>query len=345
MNIPEQTALKKLILVVIAISIFSMAEAKGPLLLKNDAWPPFIITGKEQGTAELLVCEALERSGWPCSVEVAEWESILNQARIGAVDGVAAAWKTPDRESYLMFSEPYLTNRIVPVVKKNDSVAIDSLADLSGRRVAMVSNYAYGDEIEAAAAGFEAVITRNSSQAMKTVLRGEADVALVDELVARDELYKSIMSDLQALETVLAFRSLHLAISIQNPQAPVIIDDFQRAYKTMLEDGTVNEILNVDWLATDFGQSGSLDVVMRNGVSLDSLSYPSSNSSVYALEDSEYQMMRNKDPARARVNYQVEGKSYSSLQTALDNVFGKDTVCKHKNFTSQFDCSDLFKKR
>ena len=28
-----------------------------------------------------------------------------------------------------------------------------------------------------------------------------------------------------------------------------------------------------------------------------------------------------------------------------DDVFGKDTVCKHKNFTSQFDCTDLFKKR
>ena len=54
--------------------------------------------------------------------------------------------------------------------------------------------------------------------------------------------------------------------------------------------------------------------------------------------------MRQRDFDPSRANYQVEGKSYSSLQTALDDVFGKDTVCKHKNFTSEFDCTDLFKK-
>jgi hypothetical protein len=86
-------------------------------------------------------------------------------------------------------------------------------------------------------------------------------------------------------------------------------------------------------------------VVLRPGVSLDDLSAPTGTESVYALEDSEYQYMRNRNLDSSRVNYQVDGESYSSLQTALDSVFGKDTVCKHKNFTSQFDCSDLFKKR
>ena len=153
------------------------------------------------------------------------------------------------------------------------------------------------------------------------------------------------MKNLTALDTILAFRSLHLAISRKNPLAAVIIDDFHRSYKLMLADGTVNEILNVDWLATDFGQAGNLNVVLRPGVSLDDLSAPTGTESVYALEDSEYQYMRNRNLDSSRVNYQVDGESYSSLQTALDSVFGKDTVCKHKNFTSQFDCSDLFKKR
>ena len=108
--------MKKFILFLIAISLFSFAEAKDSLRLSNDAWPPFIIKGRERGTAEMLVCQALERSGWPCMVEVKEWETVLNEARIGAIDGIAAAWRDPERETYLLFSEPYLTNRIVPVV-------------------------------------------------------------------------------------------------------------------------------------------------------------------------------------------------------------------------------------
>lgn len=337
--------LKKIFLVLIAMSLFPAAQARDPVRLGNDSWPPFIIAGKQRGTAEDLVCEALERSGWVCSVEVEEWETVLNQARIGVIDGVAAAWRTPDRETYLLFSEPYLTNRIVPVISKETPLEIGALADLSGLRVAMVKDYAYGDEIEAATSDFEVLTVRNASRAMKAVLQGKADVALVDELVARDELYKSEMSGLASLETVLALRSLHLAISRRHPLAGAIIDDFHRAYKMMLADGTVNEILNVDWLASDFGQSGTLNVVLRSGSKLDNLSYPSDNRSVYALEDSEYEMIRNRNNENYRVNYQVEGKSYSNLQSALDEVFGKDSVCKHKNFTSQFDCTDLFRKR
>ena len=337
--------MKKIALVLVLISLFSPAYAKEPLVLSNDAWPPFIIEGSEQGTAEMLVCQALERSGWPCSVQVNDWESVLNDARIGAIDGIAAAWRNPERESYLLFSEPYLTNRIVPVINSKKAAAIKSVADLAGLRVALVSNYAYGDEIMAMAPRFKVIKARNSRDAIRYVRNGAADTALVDELVAREAQNESLMEDLMVSDVVLAFRGLHFAVSRQHPLAEVIIDDFQRAYKMMLADGTVNEILDVDWLATDFGQSGQLDLVLRSGMSLDDLSNPADDGSVYALEDSEYQIMRQRDYDSSRANYQVEGKPYSSLQSALDEVFGKDTVCKHKNFTSEFDCSDLFKKR
>lgn len=337
--------MKKIILFLIAISLFSFAEAKDSLRLSNDAWPPFIIKGRERGTAEMLVCQALERSGWPCMVEVKEWETVLNEARIGAIDGIAAAWRDPERETYLLFSEPYLTNRIVPVVSGKNPVTIESIEDLAGLRVAFVSDFAYGDEIMAMTSKFEIIQARNSRDAIKFVLNGTADTALVDELVARNQEYESPMGELVIINAVLAFRDLHLAVSRRHPLAQVIIDDFQRAYKLMLEDGTVNEILNVDWLATDFGQSGQLDVVMRSGVSLDDLSNPTTDGSVYALENSEYQIMRQRNFDPTRTSYQVEGKSYSSLQSAMDEVFGKDAVCKHNNFTSTLDCTDLFKRR
>lgn len=337
--------MNKIILILLTAAMASTALAREPLRLGNDAWPPFVITGKQQGTVEQLVCEALKRSGWSCTVEVKEWETVLNEVRVGVIDGVAAAWLTQERETYMLFSEPYLSNRIIPVISADNPVSIESLADLSGLRVAMVKDYAYGDEIEAAVSDFELLSVKNSQRAMKAVLQGSADVALVDELVARDELYKSEMSSLTALDTVLAVRNLHLAVSRRHPLAQGIVDDFERAYKIMLQDGTVNEILNVDWLATDFGQSGTMDVVLRSGSSLDTLSNPSSGGSVYALETSEYQTMRNEGLQNTGVNYKVEGKSYSSLQSALEEVFGKDTVCKHKNFTSEFDCTDLFRQR
>ena len=55
--------------------------------------------------------------------------------------------------------------------------------------------------------------------------------------------------------------------------------------------------------------------------------------------------MRQRNLDSSRVKYQVDGNTYSSLQTALNEVFGENTVCEHKEYSSEFDCSNLFKKR
>jgi polar amino acid transport system substrate-binding protein len=333
------------LILLIAISLTSSVEAKDPLLLSNDTWPPFILEGNEQGTAEKLVCQALSLAGWPCTVEVKDWEIVLQEARIGSIDGIAAVWRNPERDQFLLFSEPYLSNRIIPVISNRSLVTVKSANDLAGLRVALVSDFAYGDTIEGLKSGFKVVETRNSLDALKAVKSGKADAALVDELVARDLLDDPVMESLMMADTVLAFRDLHFAVSRQNPLAEEIIADFQRGYKQMLSDGTVNEILNVDWLATDFGQAGKLNVVMRSGVSLDDLASPANDGEVFALEASEYDLLRQRNLDPNRVSYQIEGKSYSDLNMALDEAFGKDALCKHKDYTSQFDCTDMFKKK
>ena len=318
--------------------------ADNAIRLGNDAWPPFILEGEAQGTAEKLVCQALIRAGRNCRVEVDDWDSVLDSARSGEIDGIAAAWRSAEREEFLLFSEPYLTNRIVPVVRTDFDRFITKGSDLDGMKVALVSNYAYGEEIDQLGDGVTIVPAGSSRAALQAVLDGKADAALVDELVARSRLEETGYDGLTALKTVLAFRSLHFAVSRSNPEAQAILRDFHRSYKLMLSDGTVNEILKVDWLATDFGQAGNVNVVMRKGLSLDDLSNPTDSDAVFALEESEYQAIRRPNTGSAQVQYQVEGKSYSKLQTALEDVFGKDIVCKHQNYTSTFDCSGLFNK-
>ena len=84
---------------------------------------------------------------------------------------------------------------------------------------------------------------------------------------------------------------------------------------------------------------------MREGLSLDDLSNPTDSDAVFALEESEFQVIRGRSTSTSQVQYQVGGKSYSKLQNALEDVFGKDMVCKHQNYTSTFDCSGLFQNR
>lgn len=329
----------------IALSPLAMAQDRtNPITLANDEWPPFILPYGQTGKAHELVCEALQRSGYGCRLEVEDWDKVLEMAQSGEVDGIAAAWKNADRETYLLFSDPYLTNRIVPVVNADFEKAIASTEDLAGLRVALVTGYAYGDDINAAKSTFETIASTGDAQALQHLREGRADVALVDELEARERLESEGDADLLTLPTVLAFRSLHFALSRNYPDAEQIISDFHAAYEAMLLDGTVNEIIEVDWLATDFGQPGTVSVVMRNGVSLDDLANPSDTGSMYALEQSEYEWMQGRTVNTTEVNFKVQGETYNSMEAALDNVFGRQSLCDHNEYSSTFDCTGIFKK-
>ncbi len=78
---------------------------------------------------------------------------------------------------------------------------------------------------------------------------------------------------------------------------------------------------------------------------VDGLDAPLQGGSTYSLGQSQYQVISQPTPTDQQVNYLVEGKSHSSLQSALVDVFGKDVVCTHKEYTSTLDCSKIFKQR
>jgi len=336
--------LKPVLTVLFAVLISLPVQAAEGVLLANSAWSPFVIKGEQQGTSEQIACQAMQRAGRACSVQVLEWEKVLEQAREGSIDGIAAAWKTPERETFLLFSEPYLTNRIVPIVNIENPAQVNKTNDLIGLRVAMVRKFAYGEEVEAIIPDMRSTMVEQPLEAIMLVRNGEADVAIVDELVARNVLDETLISGVEIADSVLVFRDLHFAVSRQNPEAEQIIADFHRSFELMLDDGTMNEILDMDWLATDFGSPGDINVVMRSGVDIEDLSNPYKQGSVYALEQSEYNFMQDQDLQESNVNYQVQGSSHSSLQSALTEVFGKDIVCEHQEYTSEFDCTKLFKQ-
>ena len=336
----------RVFLITIAALFFqSTAMAEQNLTLGNSDWPPFTIKGQRQGASEKLVCEALKRAGWNCSVKVYDWDQVLEDAREGAVDGIAAVWRTPEREEYLLFSEPYLTNRIVPVTAKDSKIFVQKVSDLSGWRVAMVPGYAYGEEIEKAKASMTIVPVVGSAEAFKAVQEDKADIALLDDLVIRSKMEIDEGAEFTVINAVLSYRELYVAVSRQHPRAEQIISDFHHHYEIMLKDGVVNDILDVDWLATDIGNDGKLDLVLRSSVSFDDLGTPNQQGETYSLGQSQYQTMSETDLGGLQMNYFVEGRPYSSLQETLIDVFGKDAVCTKVDYSSEIDCTKIFQQK
>jgi hypothetical protein len=124
----------------------SLAGAHPQLRLGVDAsWPPFEFRdqeGRYQGLAADYIALIQERLGVTLKpVEPSSWTEVLEQARNNRIDLLPGIMSTPERQSYLAFTRPYLDFPIVILAHKGGAQP-RSLKDLYGLKIAVVENYA-----------------------------------------------------------------------------------------------------------------------------------------------------------------------------------------------------------
>ncbi len=241
----------------------AMASEPRELRLGSDAWPPFTEEPGRQRVAIQLVHTALERAGINATTTIVDWKDVEAGIREGELDGSAAMWRTDRREKDLVFSAPYLENRLVLVGRKGSDVGFTRMSELAGRRVAAVGRYAYGDEIEKAV-GVYFVNGRNDQENLDRLLAGDVEYMLVEELVVRYLLTYQPDETAAKLEigTIpLARRTLHLAVRKDLPDAEAIIAAFNKEIPGMISDGTCSEILQVGWIRVDVDGDGLYELV------------------------------------------------------------------------------------
>ena len=220
---------------VAAIAVASMAVSAqiAPLRLVSTAWSPFTNDSTKPRFATDLVDAALGRIGITANTTIVEPAAFTPALLSAAYDGSAAAWKDPERERALVFSQPYLENRLVLVGRKGADVSATSWAALKGKKIALVGGYAYGD-IEGAGPAF--VKTKGEEDSLTQLLRGQADYALMDDLVVQyllDNYAKEAQARLQLGSKPLITRPLYFAIRQSRPDAESIINRFNAQLRGM----------------------------------------------------------------------------------------------------------------
>jgi len=255
--------------VVIAAALLSQAAvlaADGTKIrLASDVWPPFTNKAGETRLAIDLAHKALERASIGADTTIVEWQDVTAGLRDGRFDGSAAIWHSAERAKYLLFSEPYLENRLVLVGAKGSDVSAASLADLAGKRVAVVEQYAYGEEAEAVE-GPLFIEGPSDQHNLQKLLAGDVDYMLVDDLLIRylvEHQQEEATRLLQIGGTPLIRRALHLAVRRELPEAESLIEKFDTEIKKMQADGTYNVILRLDWIRADVDGDGRAEFVAR----------------------------------------------------------------------------------
>ncbi|MEN8163934.1 MAG: transporter substrate-binding domain-containing protein [Acidobacteriota bacterium] len=259
----ETIKLSAVCFVLVLVALPMMATDGSRLQLASDAWPPFTDEPENQRVAVELVHTALERAGIDATTTVVDWKEVERGLRKATYDGSAAIWRNEPRERDLLFSQPYLENRLVLIGRKGSEVSAARISDLAGKRVAAVGRYAYGEQISKADGVFF-VNGRNDQDNLTKLLAGDVEYMLVDELVARYLVAYQPEEAAMKIEIgskVLARRMLHFAIRKEIPGAEEIVAAFNREIQKMLADGTYAEILQVGWIRVDVDGDGLLELV------------------------------------------------------------------------------------
>jgi polar amino acid transport system substrate-binding protein len=238
------------------LSIVTLAQP-APLTLVSTAWPPFTNAPGQPRFALDLVEAALERFGVAAKTTIVPPAQFTPSLLGTQYDGSAAAWRDAERERALIFSDPYLENRLVLVGRHGADVSARTLSDIKGKRVAVVEGYSYGETIDATGPTF--VRSRSEEDSLAQLLKGAVDYTLMDALVVHyivSNYPEESGAKLQIGSATLVRRELYLAIARRRADADSIISRFNAQLRRMIADRTYHRLLHVDWIKADVDGDG-----------------------------------------------------------------------------------------
>jgi polar amino acid transport system substrate-binding protein len=247
-----------------AASLTGIAQST-TLNLVSTAWPPFTNPQGQPRFALDLVETALGRIGIGARTAIVDPARYTPALLSNSFDGSAAAWKDAERERALIFSTPYLENRLILLARRGDDVSAATLGALQGKRISIVGGYAYGNALETP--GLTLVRASSEEDSLTMLLAGKADYALMDDLVVQyivDNYPDEARTRLSIGTTPLVTRPLYFAVRRTYPNAESIVSRFNTQLRGLIADRTYHRLLHVAWIRADVDGDGIPEYVPAN---------------------------------------------------------------------------------
>ena len=191
-----------------------------------------------------LAQEVCERNGWELVKTPIDWDAKDMELNSGAIDCIWNGFTMNGREDSYTWTEPYVDNTQVFVVKKDGDIT--SAADLAGKIVLVqVDSSALAAlkdeenaEIKALADSFgELIEVQEYESALMELEAGSADAVAMDEGVARAKMSKN--ENIIILDDVISTEQYGIGFKLGNEELR------DQVWATLLEmeaDGTIDEI-------------------------------------------------------------------------------------------------------
>ncbi|PUA44904.1 amino acid ABC transporter substrate-binding protein [Pseudomonas protegens] len=233
-------------LAVIGLLLLGHSASAEKLRLVADAWPPFTdATLVNGGVATDIVSTALSRAGYASEFEQVPWARALLGIGEGRYDVLVNAWYNKERTQLGQFSAEYMINRVRFIKRKDAPLEYNNLKQLHEYPVAVVRGYAYSPEFDNDP-DLQKVPVHNFAMAVRMLAADRVKLTLEDEYVARYYLAREsprVRNAVEFLPKPLSENSLHILVSLKNPEHAQIVARFDREIAAMKADGSYDRLL------------------------------------------------------------------------------------------------------
>ena len=199
-----------------------------------------------------LAKEAAKRLGSEVEFKAIDWNSKEAELKSGRIDII---WNgldiTPERQENMLFSAPYMDNRQIVFVKKDNVLGIMTETDLIGKRVGTQAGSTaetYIDSNEALKTGFSEFKTYGDYvSAFMDLENGRIDALVCDEIVGRYAMSKQD-GKFEALNVTLG-PVTQFGIAFRKDDTE-LRDKVQKVFDEMVKDGAAGKI-SEQWFQAD----------------------------------------------------------------------------------------------
>jgi len=217
-------------------------------------WAPFDLVdrnGRHQGISADYLDLVAERLGIQVEpVIFPDWPSALAAAKAQQVDLLVSVAQTPERETFLAFSKPYITSSNVVFARRDTSLG--ALTALAGKTVAIERGYALGELLPKQVPGIKLLEVDDTEAALRAVSGGRADAYVGDMIVASFLINRLNLANVAPhVEAGLPTSALHFAVRKDWPELAGMldraIDTITDAERQRIRDRWLPPVYAVNW--------------------------------------------------------------------------------------------------
>ncbi len=226
--------------------ISAAAQAQKSVTLSASTSPPYADRQlPEQGLAMEVVSHVFKRAGYSPLINFDTWPRAMEGVSVGLFDALAAAWYSEARDKEYLFSEPYLSSKLILLKLRSNPANYTNISQLTGKRLGTQVDFAYGVDFQKVA-GLTLVPENHAIQNLLGLLNGSVDVVIGDQRTLAMQLHAYLAHELHKFQVVdvnLPTRARHVAASRAIAGGEQLVADFNRALAEARADGSYAAIV------------------------------------------------------------------------------------------------------